>query len=365
MKKYFILILTIILLSGCYSNENKKLAKQYKKQGEINAINYIKEKYGIDAKVKKVKEEVECNNSWNCMQANPTGNVTVKMISNKKEFNVYVTGTEESNDASDDYQIDNIKEDIIQHLKDNISLELYDYDISFNTKYIKELYSDNINVMAKYIDDIELYYIEKNLNSIDLNSLNSFLQEYDGNINLINFKEEDSCNNYKKNKLQKKQFLIIYKDSELILNKYNRNFYNYNKFTTYNNEIYIYYPTTDNKFEISESKLDDIKNYKKLYSDLNYKKITQISNAFEINRPREILYLYFPKNSIKNKYKDKIFIASECYVKGVKKYFINSYFHDHTGIRIDDIGLYYVEEENFSICDANTKVAFALIKVSY
>ena len=45
MKKYFILILILILLTGCYSIEDRKLAKQYKEQGKINALNYIKEKY--------------------------------------------------------------------------------------------------------------------------------------------------------------------------------------------------------------------------------------------------------------------------------------------------------------------------------
>ena len=364
MKKYFILLL-ILLLTGCYSIEDKKLVKQYKKQGKENAINYVKEKYNIDAKVIKVKEEVECNNSWKCINSTPTGLVNVKMSIDDKKFNVYVTGKESSNNATDDYQLNTIEKDIISYLKNNINIEFYDYKLKFNTNAIKELYNNNLNDMAKYIDSIELYYIEKDLNSINTDNIYNFLQTYNGNIDLINFKSEETCDTYKKVEFDKKEFLIIYKTDELIINKNNRTYYTYDKFTTYNDEVYTYSPTTNNKFEISESNFDDIKNFKKLYKDLNYKKITLVSNIYEINRPREILYVYFPKNNLKNNYKDKLFVASECFVKGVKKQFINSYFHDHTGIRINDIGSYYTEEENFSICDANTKVSFALIKVSY
>ena len=364
MKKYFVLLL-ILLLTGCYSMEDRKLAKQYKKQGKENAINYIKEKYGVDAKVKNVKEEVDCNNSWKCIHSTPTGLVTVKMNIDKKNFNVYVTGKEVSNEASDDYQLDTIENDLVNYFKNNTNIEFYDYKITFNTKYIKELYNNNLNDIAKYIDNIELYYIEKDINSINLGSINSFLQSYNGNINLINFKDTDACDAYKNIEFDKKEFLIIYKINELIINKNSRVSYVYDKFTTYNNEVYIYSPTTNNRFEITESNFDDIKKFKKLYKDLNYKKITLISNIYEINRPREVLYVFFPKNDLKNNYKDKLFVASECYVKGVKKQFINSYFHDHTKIRINDIGLYYTEEENFSTCDANTKVSFALIKVGY
>ena len=365
MKKFLILLLIIILLSGCYSKEDKKLAKQYKEQGKINALAYIKSKYGFDAKVKNVKNEIDCNNSWKCINSNPTGNVIVKMNANNKDFKVYTTGTKESTEATDDYQLEEIKNGFIDFFKSNINLELYDYKIKLNAESVKELYNNNLNDMSKYIDNIELYYIGNNLEIINTNNINNFLQTSNGTINLINFKDKDTCDNYKKVNFDKEEFLIIYKESELILKRNQRNFYRYDRITTLNNEVYVYSPTTNNRFEITESTLDDIKNYKKLYEDLNYKKITQLSNAYAINRPREILYLYFPKNNIKKNYKDKFFIASECNVKGVKKHFINSYFNDHTDIRINDIGFYYTEEENFSICDANSKVTFALIKVSY
>ena len=366
MKKYLLLFLIILLITGCYSKEDKKLVKQYKEQGKINAINYVKEKYGFDAKIKSIKAEKKCDEKDGCFLSRPSGNVIVKMNYNKKTFNVYVTGINESNEATDDYQLDDIKNDIIELLKTSINLELYDYKLNLNSNGIKELYDNNLNDMSKYIDSIDLYYIgENNLDSINTTNITNFLQSSDGTINIINFKDKEKCDGYKNTKFDKKEFLLVYKESELILNKNSRNFYKYDKFTTYNDEVYVYSPTTNNRFDIAESKLDDIKNYKKLYEDLNYKKITQISKAFEINRPREILYVYFNKKDIKTNYKDKFFIASECNVKGVKKHFINSYFNDHTDIRINDIGLYLTEEENFSICDANSKVIFALIKVSY
>lgn len=365
MKKYLILILILVLVSGCYSKEDKKLAKQYKEQAKINALDYVKEKYGIEAKVKSVKEEVECNNSWKCINSNPSGNVTVKLNYDKKDFIVFVTGKKKTTNALDNYQFNEIEESLINYFKNNINLELYDYKIKYNTPYIQEKYDNNLNDMAKYIDKIELYYIGDYNLDINTSSIESFLQVYNGTFNLIDFKTKELCDTYKKIEIENNSYLMIYKYNELNINNKQRSFHRYNNITTYNDEVYIYSPTTNNSFEISTGKLDEIKNYKKLYKDLDYKKIKIITNEYSINRPREILYIYFPKEKVSAKENDNVYLAFECYVKGIKKHFISSYFSDNTDIKINNIGLYYMEEENLSICDVNKKINFALIKVSY
>ena len=85
-----IVLLAMFLLTGCYSSEESKLAKQYREQGRINALNYVNEKYGFDVKVKSVKEEKICSSVWGCMDSSPSGNVIVKLNANGKDFSVYV-----------------------------------------------------------------------------------------------------------------------------------------------------------------------------------------------------------------------------------------------------------------------------------
>ena len=51
---YLLLILIMAVLTGCgYTQEEKAEMKRYEKQGRENAENYIKAKYGIDAKVRE------------------------------------------------------------------------------------------------------------------------------------------------------------------------------------------------------------------------------------------------------------------------------------------------------------------------
>ena len=64
MKKrnivYYLLLILImaVLLMGCgYTQEEKAEMKRYEKQGRENAENYIKAKYGIDAKVRELNCE--------------------------------------------------------------------------------------------------------------------------------------------------------------------------------------------------------------------------------------------------------------------------------------------------------------------
>ena len=52
---YLLLILIMAVLTGCgYTQEEKAEMKRYEKQGRENAENYIKAKYGIDAKVREL-----------------------------------------------------------------------------------------------------------------------------------------------------------------------------------------------------------------------------------------------------------------------------------------------------------------------
>ncbi len=364
-----IVSLTIFSLTGCYSSEKSKLAKQYREQGRINALNYVNEKYGFDVKVKSVKEEKICSSVWGCMDSSPSGNVIVKLNANGKDFSVYVTGEEASVDAYDNYQMDYIEKDLIDFFKNNISIDLYDYKLSFNSNGIKEYYDGNLEAMLSYISGLELYYVgENDLNNLNLDVVERFLQSYNGTLDLINFKTTTKCEDYKNAtidnmSLSSSNMKNIYKDSSLQLYHGERTFYNYNNISNYNNEVYVYSSQDDNIYEISVSNLDNIDNYRELYSNLSDKKIEQVTMAYAIPSSSSLLYIYFPIDKVNAKKDDDILYVSECYVNGEKQYYMDGYYGSGSRIEIGRVGNYYIAQERY-YCDADAEIVFALLRIS-
>lgn len=368
---YVLLILLLLFLpTGCYSSEEKKLAEQYRKQGEINAINYIKKKYGFNVEVKSIEEETFCSNLWGCLDSSPSGNVTLKLNANKKDFYVYITGKEESVDGSDSYQKDEIEKDFIEFLKNSISIDLYDYSIGFNKNGIKEYYDNNLEDFISYISSLKLYYIGDNdFNTLKLDEVESFFKTYKYSLELINFKTKEKYIDYRNANIENvslssENMKNIYKDSTLRLYQGQWTFYNYNNITNYNNEVYVYSSKDDNSYVVSISNLDNLSHYQELYSDLSDKKMVQVTNAYSIPSSSSFLYIYFPKDKVKAKEWNNIFYASECYVNGVKKYYIDKYFGVESKLKIGSVGNYYIVQERYSQCDINSKINFALVKIS-
>lgn len=370
-KKLYDLLLIIVMLSflltGCYSSEDRKLAEQYRKQGEINAVNYIKEKYGFDAKVISVEEGKNGSALWGGLDTTPNGRVYVRFKANEKEFLVYTVGYAETLEASDDYQMDIIENDFIEFFKNNISLDLYDYKLEFEYGGIKEYYDNNLEVILPYITNLELYYIgENNLSSLDLEKIENLLQEHYGKVTLISFENKEKCNAYKNAEfenlyLTNADMKNIYKDNELEFYQNKKTFYKYDNISNFEDEVYVYAHSDNNSYKISKSNIENLKYYQKSYSDLKDKKIEQITNAYSIPHSTEPLYIYFPKDKVNAKENEKIFFISEYYINGEKIYDMQAYTYN--GI-VGSVGDYYMTLENFSHCDADSDVVFALVRIT-
>ena len=77
---YLLLIFIMAVLTGCgYTQEEKAEMKRYEKQGRENAENYIKAKYGIDAKVRELNCEKYNSGPVPDFFPSPTGNVFIRM----------------------------------------------------------------------------------------------------------------------------------------------------------------------------------------------------------------------------------------------------------------------------------------------
>ena len=89
---WILLALIMVTVTGCgYTLEEKREMKRYEKQGRENAKNYIREKYGIDAKITEINCEKYSSSPVPDFFPSPTGNVFVKMKYKGAEFLVAIS----------------------------------------------------------------------------------------------------------------------------------------------------------------------------------------------------------------------------------------------------------------------------------
>lgn len=107
---YWILVaLIMVTVTGCgYTLEEKREMKRYEKQGRENAKNYIREKYGIDAKITEINCEKYSSSPVPDFFPSPTGNVFVKMKYKGADFLVAISGQKKNTDGLDNYQFQEI-----------------------------------------------------------------------------------------------------------------------------------------------------------------------------------------------------------------------------------------------------------------
>lgn len=106
---WILLALIMVTVTGCgYTLEEKREMKRYEKQGRENAKNYIREKYGIDAKITEINCEKYSSSPVPDFFPSPTGNVFVKMKYKGADFFVAISGQKKNMDGLDNYQFQEI-----------------------------------------------------------------------------------------------------------------------------------------------------------------------------------------------------------------------------------------------------------------
>ena len=84
-----LLLLVVATLTGCYSIEERALASEYKKQAKINAVDYVKDKYGFTATAKSALVQ-KGGTQFSVLDPFPTSVVFVTMEYADKEFVVKI-----------------------------------------------------------------------------------------------------------------------------------------------------------------------------------------------------------------------------------------------------------------------------------
>ena len=216
MKKRFwsiclILITSVWLLTGCISAEERAQAEEWRKQGEKNAVTYVKQKYGFEAEV--VSSDTQ--KVSDLFGARLTSKSLVTMEYDGKEFGVLIEAEQSRMDeAADNYQKEEVEEAFTKEVTkllgtspDRINMKGGDNvdgwgknGDAFYNMYFHEYY-DGEN-LEELICEYRFYCVAETLKDIDLDSLwekneNPMFESKSVNLLLVTYDSEEDmekCN---------------------------------------------------------------------------------------------------------------------------------------------------------------------------
>lgn len=168
----------LLFFSSCgYSKEEKQYMKQIEESGKVNAINYIRDKYGFTPEITSVEICKDGPDGDPFPSAN--GDVRVTMNHESKTFTVKISGEnpveisgeKPEEEGRDDYQYDQITQDAKEYFEMLLGCDIYDFYLEYKEKEISDsVYS----------------YEEKNLihQLYEAGSFEDFLKNYPANIRI-------------------------------------------------------------------------------------------------------------------------------------------------------------------------------------
>lgn len=339
----FIIITLVILFLTCrgYSKEEHT----YKKQAVKNTIAYIENKYWFTPKIKKTKCEKDIQPSMFLRLSYPaTGYVFVKANDGNRSFYVYISGKEETEVGFDNYQYNEIKNDVKDILNNTLKTESISYILSYGKfmdltltslssakGLITEYYDKtNLSTITKNYDfHIILEYLDISLDTLyDFNLDNppqEFVSELDSsNILLLSYRSNEAYKTAKKYAYIRNMVWVsddyILNDFRLIIKEYvkisdNKN--EYNKFIL--NQIDdIYYILDGGTYaNLIKTNINDAADTD--YGVLSVKNVKQIYNAYSLETDAEEIYLYIPIDKL-SKYSHEISWGAQYYYENSEKH---------------------------------------------
>jgi len=169
-------------LAGCYSSEEREQAKTYEKQGKINAVNYIEEKYGFEAEV----VDAVCEKLGE-FDPSPSETVFVTMEWKNKTFLVQIDGDSENTEGVDNYQYEEIVAALEEELEDETGMSSEEVIVVYGVRgEYNSIESNKNGMVATYFDGDNLKeiltggysksaavvsYINQEIESIDVNAV--------------------------------------------------------------------------------------------------------------------------------------------------------------------------------------------------
>lgn len=331
-KKWLLIFMScfLLLISGCrYTEEEKKQISLYQTQASENAVQYILNKYGFEATVKKASFEKADTSPIPDFTPPPTGNVYVTMSYQNKNFIVYITGTEKSIEGKDNYQAKDIVQDLFKRIKNVTQVDPDHYKVYYGyydrTEYngLVETYytgqnldevleEGRLRLVCEYIHPVDLKKIEKNL--LPKNTQAIF-------VNYPSLSAYDTCSSHTFNILGTPR-MDIYENAlniqDVVTLEYQEK--EYIHFELRQSQGIYYADFDDNKkVTLTPTDIDDASQW----NGWGAIDGVHLSQAFSISTPASSFYLYIPMTMVDDRYKDYM-IGLQYDYKGEKQHHTRS-----------------------------------------
>ena len=238
--KCLIFFLFSVFLCACgYTREEKLYMENVEELGSQNAINYIKDKYGISAEIENIEicKDREEGNSF----PPPNGYVLLSMRYRDKSFTVQINGENETLEGIDDFQYELITADAKKYFESLLTYEIHDIYLEYKENMISgDPYQDrqNVNLISEYYEsgDLENFLQQHPVNiRIDDCSNQDLTKLAEINTNAASFFEKYAAS------YQTNTILISYRSKEDYQKGYSHTYGRYGLLTyeIYNDGLYI------------------------------------------------------------------------------------------------------------------------------
>ncbi len=309
-RLFFLLsIIMCVFFSGCgYSREEKAQMKEYEKQASENAVNYISDKYGFEARV--IETECEKLEHFTFLDFWPgaTGDVLVHMQYEGQEFLVFISGTEQTKEGMDNYQIEQVEQAIKEQANELTGFSAQEIKFKYgsscrgrmdlNKNGLVHTYYDGTNLSHVLSEnDCQIVYscIDENLASIDTKTVKEVFG--DGEMLFVSYRSDDDFEAAGKRNFNMGGFPLAYgiEDKSLYIREYRAVGGNDEEYVEYDlrEQDGVYYVPSDSDSQVSLTKtvMDDASNWNGR-GFLNAKQV--LENAYLVETETNALYLFIP-----------------------------------------------------------------------
>ncbi len=145
------LLLSLFLTACGYSAEERRAMEQYEEQGKINALQYIREKYGFEADVVDVTCEKGGGSAMDFTPP-PTGDVLVTLEKDGKTFSVFIAGNVLTSEGMDNYQLKEIQSALQEKLEQVAELDVETLFLCYGYYGVKPSDTKKNGIIPGYYD---------------------------------------------------------------------------------------------------------------------------------------------------------------------------------------------------------------------
>lgn len=180
MKKIVLIFIGIVVILGLSFYQYTKGHEKLLSDENIKVVQYIYNKYGINAEFIKAENDRDLTGSF----GNDIKNRNIISLKyNDNEFYVISEKENEEYTYYDNYQFEEIRKDLMEELKEELKKEILDIDLILEEPYI----GLNGSGIAKYNGCISKYY-----NKNEINNTFDFISQNNNKISIVLYTVNDN-----------------------------------------------------------------------------------------------------------------------------------------------------------------------------